>query len=77
MILASNQEKMTQIFVYCQGKHDFYNNNNNRFVQAIADLSLNELNVHFLGSTKIVLDNPYAKLRKVILNCTKYSIKKQ
>lgn len=44
-----------------------------RFVQAIADLSINELTIHYLGSTKVDLEDPYKCLHNVILQETKYS----
>eukprot|EP00826_Nyctotherus_ovalis_P035839 TRINITY_DN3113_c0_g7_i1.p1 TRINITY_DN3113_c0_g7~~TRINITY_DN3113_c0_g7_i1.p1 ORF type:complete len:220 (-),score=42.19 TRINITY_DN3113_c0_g7_i1:449-1108(-) len=43
-----------------------------RFVQAIADLSINELSIHYLGSTKVALQNPYLHLHSLILRETKY-----
>lgn len=38
-----------------------------RTVQAIADLSVNDLKIHFLGSTKFVPDGPYSDLHEAIL----------
>lgn len=42
-----------------------------KFVQAVADLSTDELTIHYLGSTKAQLQEPYAELNKLILNQTK------
>jgi CheY-specific phosphatase CheX len=42
-----------------------------RFVQSIADLSINELTVHYLGSIKLVLDEPYKELDELIQKLTK------
>ncbi len=42
-----------------------------RFVQAVADLSVNELTIHYLGSTKAVLETPYKELNNIILKQTK------
>eukprot|EP00826_Nyctotherus_ovalis_P054814 TRINITY_DN7213_c0_g2_i1.p3 TRINITY_DN7213_c0_g2~~TRINITY_DN7213_c0_g2_i1.p3 ORF type:complete len:157 (-),score=15.55 TRINITY_DN7213_c0_g2_i1:825-1295(-) len=38
-----------------------------RMVQAIVDLSVNDLKIHFLGSTKFVPDGPYSDLHEAIL----------
>ena len=46
--------------------------NAKRYVQATADLSINELKVHYLGSTKFVPDAPYAELNAEIQTHTKY-----
>lgn len=43
----------------------------NKFVQAIADISINEVKVHMLGSTQLVPDEPYAKLHEVVMANTK------
>lgn len=43
----------------------------NRFAQSVADLSINELKIHFLGSTKIELEDPYKSLNKIFLKQTK------
>lgn len=43
----------------------------NKFVQSIADISINEVKVHMLGSTKLVPDEPYAKLHEVVMAGTK------
>lgn len=42
-----------------------------RFAQAVADLSVNEITVHYLGSTKAKVEEPYAKLDKAVLKQTK------
>eukprot|EP00826_Nyctotherus_ovalis_P015853 TRINITY_DN14543_c0_g1_i8.p1 TRINITY_DN14543_c0_g1~~TRINITY_DN14543_c0_g1_i8.p1 ORF type:complete len:141 (-),score=33.76 TRINITY_DN14543_c0_g1_i8:42-464(-) len=42
-----------------------------RTVQAVVDLSINELRVHFLGSTKFVPDAPYSILNEHILSLTR------
>ena len=42
-----------------------------RYVQAVADLSVNELTIHYMGSTKATLSGPYEKLNKTILKQTK------
>jgi len=42
-----------------------------RFIQSIADLSINELTIHYLGSTKLVLDEPYKELDELIQKQTK------
>lgn len=44
-----------------------------RFVHAVADLSINELKVHFLGSTKFAPDDPYMELHTILLKRTKYT----
>lgn len=36
-------------------------------------MSINELKVHFLGSTKLVPDAPYQELDKLVLQRTKYA----
>eukprot|EP00826_Nyctotherus_ovalis_P005282 TRINITY_DN11189_c0_g1_i3.p3 TRINITY_DN11189_c0_g1~~TRINITY_DN11189_c0_g1_i3.p3 ORF type:complete len:150 (-),score=40.44 TRINITY_DN11189_c0_g1_i3:833-1282(-) len=41
------------------------------FVQTMVDLSVNELTVHYLGSTKLVLVAPYKDLSKIIFKLTK------
>jgi hypothetical protein len=43
----------------------------NRFVQSISDLSINEVKVHMLGSTKFVPDGPYEELESMILANTR------
>lgn len=43
-----------------------------KYVQTIVDLSINEVSVHFLGSTKVKLEEPYVELSKVMLKQTKY-----
>jgi len=43
----------------------------NKFVQAIADISINEVKVHMLGSTKLVPDEPYTNLHEVVMANTK------
>lgn len=43
-----------------------------RFVQTVADLSVNELKIHFLGSTKADLDDVYKELNRIIIKQTKY-----
>jgi len=45
-----------------------------RFVQVIADLSINELSIHYLGSTKFPLEEPYNQLHDIIVTETKYII---
>ena len=42
-----------------------------RFIQSVADISINELKIHFLGSTKVDLDEPYKELNKAIFKQTK------
>eukprot|EP00826_Nyctotherus_ovalis_P018455 TRINITY_DN1552_c0_g1_i17.p1 TRINITY_DN1552_c0_g1~~TRINITY_DN1552_c0_g1_i17.p1 ORF type:complete len:341 (-),score=108.51 TRINITY_DN1552_c0_g1_i17:46-1068(-) len=42
-----------------------------RFVQSVVDLSVNELTVHYLGSTKAQLHEPYEELNKVVLQQTR------
>eukprot|EP00826_Nyctotherus_ovalis_P065793 TRINITY_DN9683_c0_g2_i3.p2 TRINITY_DN9683_c0_g2~~TRINITY_DN9683_c0_g2_i3.p2 ORF type:complete len:138 (-),score=15.78 TRINITY_DN9683_c0_g2_i3:781-1194(-) len=42
-----------------------------RFIQTIADLSINELTIHYLGSTKADLDQPCKELHDTILEETK------
>lgn len=44
------------------------------FTQYIADLSINEITVHYLGSTKMILDNPYSELHKTIITQTEYYV---
>lgn len=41
------------------------------FVQTMVDLSVNELTVHYLGSTKLAPVAPYKDLSKTILKLTK------
>eukprot|EP00826_Nyctotherus_ovalis_P053011 TRINITY_DN681_c0_g1_i6.p2 TRINITY_DN681_c0_g1~~TRINITY_DN681_c0_g1_i6.p2 ORF type:complete len:137 (-),score=30.57 TRINITY_DN681_c0_g1_i6:705-1115(-) len=43
-----------------------------KYVQTIIDLSINEVSVHSLGSTKVKLEEPYVELGKVTLKQTKY-----
>lgn len=45
-----------------------------KFVQAIADISINEVKVHMLGSTKFMSDEPYVKLHDLIMANTKYFV---
>lgn len=42
-----------------------------RFVQSIVDLSINEMTVHYLGSTKLELKGAYRELEDVIYKQTK------
>jgi hypothetical protein len=42
-----------------------------RYMNAITDISINELNVHYLGSTKAILENPYKELNQLVLATTK------
>lgn len=42
-----------------------------RFVQSVADISVNEVKVHTLGSTQFVPDEAYAQLQKAILEDTR------
>ena len=46
---------------------------NNRLSQSIVDISVNDLRIHFLGSTKFVPDGPYSKFNELILQLTKYT----
>jgi len=41
------------------------------FVQSVVDLSVNELNIHYLGSTKLELGTPYKELGSLIYKLTK------
>lgn len=43
----------------------------NRITQAIVDLSVHDLSIHFLGSTKFTTDGPYSSLHETILKLTK------
>lgn len=43
-----------------------------RLALAIADLSINDLSIHFLGSTKMVPDAPYMSLDELVQKSTKY-----
>lgn len=43
----------------------------NRITQAIVDLSVHDLSIHFLGSTKFTTDGPYFGLHETILKLTK------
>lgn len=43
-----------------------------RFVQVIADLSVNELSIHYLGSTKVALQDPGLHFHSLVLTETKY-----
>ncbi len=43
-----------------------------RLALAVADLSVNDLTIHFLGSTKLKAEKPYASFNKLILKSTKY-----
>ena len=38
-----------------------------RFLQTIADISINEVTIHMLGSTKLMPDEPYLQLQNVIM----------
>jgi hypothetical protein len=42
-----------------------------KFLQSIADISINEITIHMLGSTKLIPDDPYLKLQDEILVSTK------
>lgn len=42
-----------------------------RFIQAIADLSINEIKVHTLGSTKFVMEEPYQSLHSTLIGKSK------
>eukprot|EP00826_Nyctotherus_ovalis_P021580 TRINITY_DN1699_c0_g1_i32.p1 TRINITY_DN1699_c0_g1~~TRINITY_DN1699_c0_g1_i32.p1 ORF type:complete len:147 (+),score=34.93 TRINITY_DN1699_c0_g1_i32:1073-1513(+) len=44
------------------------------FIQYIADLSIDEVTVHYLGSTKAVLDTPYSELHEIIISQTEYCV---
>eukprot|EP00826_Nyctotherus_ovalis_P023427 TRINITY_DN1799_c0_g1_i16.p1 TRINITY_DN1799_c0_g1~~TRINITY_DN1799_c0_g1_i16.p1 ORF type:complete len:349 (-),score=126.77 TRINITY_DN1799_c0_g1_i16:112-1158(-) len=41
-----------------------------KFAHSVADLSVNELTIHFLGSTKSTVEEPYKELEKAILKQT-------
>jgi len=41
-----------------------------KFIQAIADISINEITIHMLGSTKLRPDEPYLKLQDEIITRT-------
>lgn len=43
-----------------------------KFGQSMADLSINELTVHFLGSTKFIPEESYDLFNNVFLRKTKY-----
>ncbi len=43
-----------------------------KFVQSVADLSVNELTIHSLGSSTFVLEDPYKSLHDLIMVHTKY-----
>lgn len=43
----------------------------NKFVQTIVDISINEVKVHMLGSTKLVTDKPYEALQDLVIINTK------
>jgi len=42
-----------------------------RYIQTIADLSVNEVTIHYIGSTKVKLYEPYIEVSKVIIKQTK------
>jgi len=42
-----------------------------KFLQTIADISINEITIHMLGSTKFIPADPYLKLQDEILTSTK------
>jgi hypothetical protein len=44
------------------------------FIQFIADLSINEITVHYLGSTKMMLTDPYLELHRVVISETEYYV---
>jgi len=44
------------------------------FIQFIADLSINEISVHHLGSTKMTLIKPYLELHRVMISETEYYV---
>lgn len=44
------------------------------FAQYIADLSIDEVTVHYLGSTKAMLDSPYSELHEIIMSQTEYCV---
>lgn len=41
-----------------------------KFLQAVADISINEVTIHMLGSTKLMPDSPYLKLEDEIILST-------
>lgn len=41
-----------------------------KFAHSVADLSVNELTIHYLGSTKSTVEEPYKELEKAILKQT-------
>jgi len=61
-------ETMAELFGYVNKDVDLLF----KFVHSVADLSVNELTVHYLGSTKTNLEEPYRELDKVILKQTGY-----
>lgn len=42
-----------------------------KFIQSVVDISVNELTIHYLGSTKAMLDDPYKELHRIIIIKTK------
>lgn len=64
---AISEEEMT----------DFFNEPKNfmllnKFVQAVTDISINEISVHMIGSSKFVPDETYSQLEDIILSDTMY-----
>eukprot|EP00826_Nyctotherus_ovalis_P054424 TRINITY_DN7125_c0_g2_i12.p1 TRINITY_DN7125_c0_g2~~TRINITY_DN7125_c0_g2_i12.p1 ORF type:complete len:225 (-),score=33.54 TRINITY_DN7125_c0_g2_i12:537-1142(-) len=44
-----------------------------RFVQSVADISVNEVKIHMLGSTKFAPDEAYTQLQEAVLEDTRYA----
>ena len=45
-----------------------------QFVNSIADISTNDLTVHYIGHTQFLADQPYLDLTHTVLNTSKYII---
>ena len=43
-----------------------------KFIQCMVDLSVNELTIHYLGSTKVCLEEPYQEIESIIIKQTMY-----
>jgi len=74
-IKTKNQKNKTPVNPFDSSLSNIYNDDNHellsRFVQGVVDLSVNELTVHYLGSTKAKLQEPYEELSKIIMQQTK------
>jgi hypothetical protein len=74
-VKTKNHKNKALINPFDSSLSNIYNDDNHellaRFVQGVVDLSVNELTVHYLGSTKAKLQEPYEEISKIILQQTK------